>query len=97
MIDKPQHKNEAGVAEFVKQHKDLQDSNRFRRLPVESLEEYYPDHKDWRRTADAVAKMTGHQKVSLARRVGSEITKEQVTADMPVIVDALERCWAGAF
>ncbi len=97
MIDKPRPEKQAGVDEFVAARGELKDSGRFLTLPVGSLEEYYPNHLDWRRTADRVANMKGKQKLKLARRVGKAITLEQLKADMPIVWTALERSWALAY
>ena len=73
-------------------------------LPVGSLEEYYPvkqvgqcsDRSNsrtymatWTFTTSEVAKFNTGRKVSVAKRIGDEITKDQFEKEMPVIAHAL--------
>jgi len=58
-------------------------------LPVHGLEDYYPT--DLRSTTPLA------DKVKLARYIGSNITKEDFEANMPVVFQALEHCWTNAY
>lgn len=75
-------------------------------LTVGNLEEYYPvgeanqvgGHNQasiWRRNTDDV--LSSHQKHTLARHVGSAITKEQFEEDMSLVLSALQKCWDNAY
>lgn len=77
-------------------------------LPVGNLEEYYPVAKDgqagghndvpkWKRAETEISAMNSQQKVKLAEVVGAKIKKEQFEKEMPVVYEALRKCWDNAY
>jgi hypothetical protein len=84
------------VEDFVGRYQ-LKQSARFFPLPVGSLEEYYPNYADWRKTSAQVSAMRGKHKIKLAKKVGKQITLDQLKAEMPVVVNALDKVWSLAF
>ena len=97
LIDRPKREKQAAVDNFLQNYPSVRNSGRLRTLPCCSIEEYYPAQEDWRRSADAVSNMSGAQKVSLANRVGSAVTREQFEKDMAEVHAALRSCWESAF
>ena len=97
LCDKPSALRENGVKDFLLRFKELQKNNQIIFLPVGSLEEYYPNYLDWKRTSAQVSKMSGKQKRQLGKRVGQEIEKAQFENEMKVIFNALESAWNNAF
>lgn len=97
LCDKPSEAREGGIKDFLSRFKDLEKNNQIVFLKVGSLEEYYPIHLDWNRTAEQVSKMTGKQKKKLAKRVGDEITLIQFENEMPDVHRVLVSAWANAF
>ena len=108
LLDKISDERQNAFKDFMQKYPELNKNkdNQILELEVGSLEEYYPEGRasqvgghnqatSWRRE-------TGHalqsqQKHSLARHVGSGIEKEQFETDMPLIHDALKKCWANAY
>lgn len=80
-------------------------------LPVNSIEQYYPIAKTeqilpennhlhvpkWKRNESEVKSMEGHQKIKLARSVGTYIEPSQFEQEMQEIKNALEACWDKSF
>lgn len=97
LCDQPTSEAEAAFADFKKEYRALDDRGQIKVLNTRSLEESYPDHADWRRTAEQVGRMSGTQKVKLARRVGNEISKKQFEEEMPSVYSAFVQAWDSAF
>ena len=97
LCDKPSKEAEAAFLQFKKDLKALDARGQIRELGVPSLEESYPDHNSWRRTADQVKGMNSSQKIRLARLVGNEISQEQFEKEMSPVFDALTQVWKNAF
>ncbi len=95
LFDKPN--KPATLVRFYTDHPDLRTNNQTFELTVGNIEEYYPNQNSWRKTAIQVDAMDSHQKVSLARRVGDQITQQQFEQDMPTVFNALEKTWELAF
>jgi len=96
LCDMPSARAKGGFDEFMKLNKCLGDNGQIHVLDFGSLEECYPEHLDWKRTAEGVSAMSGDQKKKLARRVGNEITLEQFEAEMKVLKQALDQAWSRA-
>ena len=94
LIDKPNDKQKAKYDLFKQGYPYLYESGRVFELPSHSLEEYYPPPHA--KTSEEV-KGFAKEKVSYARKVGSEITKEQFESQMPILASALKRCAEAAF
>jgi len=90
--------------ELIKRIPGFDSEKQLHELPVGSLEEYYPDKQPgqcddpsdsrtymptWCFTAAEVSKFQNGRKVSVARRIGDVITKQQLEDSMVIIVDAL--------
>lgn len=69
------------------------DRHQIKVLPVGALEEYYPEHEDWKRTSEQVANINGKQKRSLAKRVGDEIEQLQFDTEMPALYASIADTW----
>jgi len=95
LFDRPN--KPAALAQFYTDHSDLRKNNQAFELTVGNIEEYYPNQNSWRKTTTQVDVMDSHQKVSLARRVGDQITQQQFEEDMPTVFNALQKCWELAF
>jgi putative ATP-dependent endonuclease of the OLD family len=95
LFDKPN--DSSALVQFLNVHSSLKKQNQIFELPVGSIEEYYPDLNGWRKTSAQVVAMDSRAKLSLARKVGGEITKEQFEQDMIMVLQTLERCWALAY
>lgn len=90
LCDQPSPQKEAGVKDFLSRYQHLKE-NRFFTLPVTDLEAYYPE--EWKREQ----KVNSQKKKSLAKRAGASIDKHQFETEMPIIFQALQRCWELAF
>lgn len=97
LCDKPSDRARPGFNEFERTHREYFNRQQIKVLPVGSLEEYYPEHNDWKRTCEQVSGMSGKQKRSLAKRVGDEIEQLQFEREMPVLFESLTNAWAQAF
>lgn len=97
LCDKPSKETETAFLQFKQEFQALVARGQIRELGVSSLEENYPAHNDWRRTADQVKSMTSSQKTRLARRVGNEISREQFEKEMASVFNALTQVWEKAF
>lgn len=97
LCDKPSNEAKKAFAEFKKEFKAFDERGQLCEMTETSLEESYPDHKDWIRTSVQVKAMPGDQKKKLARRIGDEITKEQFENEMKPVADALGKTWELAF
>lgn len=95
--DKPSPIREGGVRDFLSRFRELNNNRQIVFLPVGSLEEYYPNHLDWKRTSEQVSQMSGKQKRQLGKRVGKEIEKNQFETEMNVIFDTLVSAWNNAY
>jgi len=69
-------------------------ANQILEAPVGSLEEFYP--QPWKRHEED-EKLSGDEKVQLAREVGDAITRHQFENEMPELFNALSRAWELAF
>lgn len=94
LCDAPSAAAQDGFNNFKKAHQDLDQNGQIFVLPFGSLEECYP--AEWARDAAQAKGMDGHQKKSLARRVGDNITQEQFETEMPVVHQALVKAWENA-
>ncbi len=97
LCDAPTIKAQAGFDDFMKKFKRFNERGQIKVLAHGSLEECYPNHSDWNRTADQVSGMSGRQKIQLSKRVGKEITKDQFEIDMRPIFEVLVLTWELAF
>lgn len=95
LFDKPH--NPAALTQFFINHSDLQSNGQPFQLKVGNIEEYYPNKNGWKKTETEVNGMSSSAKVSLARQVGDNITKEQFESDMLDVFSALGKCWELAF
>lgn len=98
LCDKPSsQQKENAREEFLKTYPYLASNNQHFELPVDALEKYFPD--PWKKNdaeIDALEKQ--HGKVIHARDVVAEnITQEQFEREMPVVFEALTRCWDLAY
>lgn len=93
LCDHPQPEAQEGYNAFLRDNPALNANEQIFTLPHPSVEECYPDRNDWRRTADRVARMTGAQKLKLARRVGDEITQEEFEIGMDTCFQSLTKAW----
>lgn len=94
LCDKPHQTKEKDFEDFRRAYQALVERGQLVVSPHQSLEESYPD--PWRKTSDEVAKMKGGDKTSLAREVGSDISREQFEAEMPEMFATLSKAWEGA-
>lgn len=95
LFDQPN--NPAALTQFHTNHPDVQTNGQSFQLTVGNIEEYYPNKDNWRKAHAEVDGMSAHAKVNLARKVGSEITRAEFEADMPIVFTALQKCWELAF
>ena len=85
LIDKPNDKQKTKYEKFETGYPYLFKNKQVFRLPVETLEEYYPgDHK---KSKDEIKQ---HKKVSYAKKVANIITKEQFESEMKTVFNALD-------
>ncbi len=96
ICDKPTVKAKGGYDDFCRTHNSLVLNNQIITLPKESIEEYYPNKKNWQRSNLQVKKLSGRQKKKLAINVGENITKADFENDMSMILRALEKAWTEA-
>lgn len=102
LIDQPSTARQAGVAEFKRRNRHLENNDQIYQLIGRDLEQYYPDQEDetygnWRKTQEQVDSMSGHKKRQLAKHVGEMIDKERFEADMQICFEALSKAWESAF
>lgn len=97
LCDKPSQEKESGVKQFLKDNKYLETNNQIFFLPTPSIEEYYPDIQDWKKSHADQEKMNGKMKKKLSTRVGNEIQKEGFEENMPIILNAIQACWNKAY
>lgn len=88
LIDKPNSGQTNKYRLFKEGYTYLFENNQVKELPVESLEEYYPE--EFRKTPDEVEE-EGIDKVKYAEKVSSEVTKTQFENDMGVLFNTLEK------
>lgn len=91
LCDKPEGNKQARFDEFMKHNDHLKHGQQVHVLPVEKLEEYYPEQ--WR----PVNGINSKGKKKLAKQVSEEISQEVFEADMQVIYSAMKACWDRAF
>lgn len=84
LIDKPNHKQEKDYTKFRNAHPWLTDDKHIHCLPVETLEEYYPDQ--WSKKKDDVEY---EEKVPLAITVAENISQQKFKKEMTVIHEML--------
>lgn len=95
LCDKPNAQQQADFDSFVSSYNLTENEDHFV-LTSPSLEEYYPN--TWKKNAQEVATMQqNREKVPYAKKVGSEITKEQFEAEMAIIHSALFKANERAF
>jgi putative ATP-dependent endonuclease of OLD family len=95
LCDKPTPQAEKDFRGFCEAYKSLVKNKQVHVLPVESLEQYYPE--PWRKTLDQGRAMKAREKTTLAEQAGQAISRQQFEADMPVLFEALKRAWEGAY
>jgi hypothetical protein len=81
---------EERLRSFIEDNKALQNSGRIHVLPTLGLEDYYPQ---------TIRNQFGNlkQKVKLAAKVGSVITRTEFETYMPILFAALSTVWANAY
>jgi len=72
--DKPSEDKLKGVQVFLKRYQHLKQNGQIYLLPENSIEQYYPNHTGWKKNGTEVKKMSGRQKIYLAKRVAAGIT-----------------------
>ena len=87
----------AALTKFYNDHPDLKTNNQSFELTVGNIEENYPNQNSWRKTTIQINAMESHQKISLARTVGDQITQQQFEKDMLIVFNALKKSWELAF
>lgn len=92
LIDKPNNKQKTKYEIFEARYPYLFEKKQIFKLPVESLEEYYPD-KHKRSKGEIPLK----ERVNYAKNVAKNIRKEQFESEMKTIFGALEACNEKAF
>lgn len=92
IVDKHEQKH---IDAFNASHKDLFTNGQLFQLSTDSLEEYYPSA--WKKNPDDIKKMVGDKKLELARSVAKNITKEDFEKEMPILKEALDKCWNNCF
>ncbi|HEV8111572.1 MAG TPA: AAA family ATPase [Planctomycetota bacterium] len=97
LADTPSEGKKADFDSFTKAYSGLLVNKQFFVLPTQHLEQYFPTQ--WRRTSAEIEALSSQKnaKVLLARQVGDEITQAVFETDMPVMLQALERCWEMAY
>jgi len=97
VCDKRNLKNKQGVKDFLGRFNHLKVNKQYYELSTCTIEEYYPDYDEWQKSPEKVKKMTGKQKISLARKVANCISQEQFENEMKTIFDALNKAWEAAY
>ncbi len=97
LCDKPTIEAQAGFDDFLIQHTTINGNGQIIVLDFGSLEECYPNFKDWLRTAEQVKAMVGAKKKKLAQRIGDEITQDQFEKEMILVFKSLQKTWDHAF
>lgn len=99
LCDKPKDKKrEEDKKRFLLSNKHLESNSQYFELPFDALEKYYP--KKWAKNEEEIKKLDEdlNGKMLFARDViAREITKDQFEKEMPVLYQALKRCWELAF
>lgn len=88
VFDKPNISIQSKYDEFKTAHPYLTDNENIHQLPVETLEEYYPN---WFKKTKTEMESEWLQKVTYSRYVAENITKEQFEHEMPVLYEAFEK------
>ena len=91
LCDKPTPQKDTDFRKFREAYPELKDADQLFVLDTETVEESYPS--SWRKTATEVKAMTSTAKVTLARTVGDNVSKEQFEAEMPKVFAALRTAW----
>lgn len=90
LCDAPSPEKQESFRRFKSQNDSLIKRKQFFVLPVNQIESYYPS--EWKTDE----KLKSHQKRNLAKRVANDITQADFELKMPLVFDALNRCWANA-
>lgn len=106
LIDKVHVDKENQWKDFARKFPNLISGDQIIKLECESLEEYYPVARsdqagghnkppEWKKQNGH--NLSSHQKHSLAKFVSNDIEKDQFENEMPLIFQALTRCWDKSF
>ncbi len=97
LCDHPHPTKQAGFDTFKDAYPALISNEQLHVLPMQSLEEYYAGQ--YKKTNTEVADLGRHMgsKRELARHVGKNITQAEFEQEMPVVMAALNQCWAKAY
>ena len=91
LLDKPNGVDkEKRLAAFLDDHPYLKRNHQVFTLPVETLEEYYPDKYKTEST-------NKNRKVKLAKQIGKDISEDDFTKHMIVVYNALMACFEKAY
>lgn len=91
LLDKPNGGDkEKRLAAFLDDHPYLKRNNQVFTLPVETLEEYYPDKYKTEST-------NKNRKVKLAKQIGNDISEDDFTKHMIVVYNAFMACFEKAY
>jgi len=89
LLDEPDTSKEKRFNSFKSDNPTLESSGRLFVLPSKTLEEYYP--------ANLTNQCQCKDKAKKARWMAEKITQKQFEEEMPVMFDALTKCWELAF
>ncbi|KKQ77221.1 MAG: hypothetical protein UT00_C0017G0008 [Parcubacteria group bacterium GW2011_GWA1_38_7] len=99
LCDKPKDKKrEDDKKRFLSANNHLESNKQYFESPFNALEKYYP--KKWVKNDKEIKKLDEdlNGKMLFARDVvAQEITKDQFEREMPILYEALKRCWELAF
>ena len=96
LCDAPRPERLGDFNRFLQSYPHLQSQAQIYALPTLSIEEYYPD--GFRQTPEQVEEL-GRKillKRDMAKHVASQITKEEFEDQMPIVKEALDKCWSEA-
>ncbi len=97
VCDSPHPSKQKDFDQFTNSYEDMVNNKQLYVLPAQSLEEYYPAR--FRQTPDQVEELGKKLglKRELARHVGKSVSQREFEQEMPVLMDALARCWSNAY
>lgn len=98
LCDKPNKAREKNRDEFLKAYNHLLINKQYFELTEDAIEKYYPN--PWTKSESEIRTMNkspNRDKIILAQQVSQVITQEQFEREMPVILQALQRCWELAY
>jgi putative ATP-dependent endonuclease of the OLD family len=95
VCDAPSVEKGGDFHSFMDAYKRLRDNAQIFVLPVESLEQYYP--QPWTKSLDQVKGMGFGEKKLLATEVGDKIDRNEFEKSMPVLFEALEQAWKKSY